>query len=363
MEFILGRHLIKNRLGLTRLRLITTSMEVNTSVFWREFPDHLKLLFLELFRTESHADVTLLSTDEVKFQAHKVVLSGCSPVLKKVIDSRPPGEALVYQTGIESPELESILHLMYVGEGKFYEERRGEFVRAATDLEIEQIGDNDVAWHNFSDHLKTLLEDLFRTGVYSDVTLISEDKTQFRAHKIVLSACSPVLKEIIDSNPEGEHLVYHTGIERPELESMLHSMYIGEEKMNGQRREHFYRVAKELGVNEHFQFRDYKTAGKPYLKRHIQSLHKGIRYQCHQCDYKAAEKYYLRKHMKSIHEGILYPCNQCEYKAMERRSLKRHIEAKHEGVRYPCPDCDYKATEKGNLRRHLHVIHKSLKSL
>ena len=194
------------------------------------------------------------------------------------------------------------------------------------------------------------------------MTLISEDKTQFRAHKIVLSACSPILKEIIDSNPAEEHLVYHTGIERPELESMLHSMYVGEEKLNGQRWEHFFRVAEELGVNEHFQFRDYKTAGKPYLKRHIQSLHKGIRYQCHQCDYKAAEKYYLRKHMKSIHEGILYPCNQCEYKAMERRSLKRHIEAKHEGVRYPCPECDYKATEKGNLRRHLHVVHKCLLS-
>ena len=83
--FILGRHLIKSQLGLTRLRLPTTIMEESASVFCREFPDHLKLLFLELYRTESHADVTLLSTDEVEFQAPKVVLSGCSPVLKKVM--------------------------------------------------------------------------------------------------------------------------------------------------------------------------------------------------------------------------------------------------------------------------------------
>ena len=121
-------------------------MEDVYNVSWKNFPDHLKLLFLELYRTESHADVTLLSTDEVKFQAHKVVLSACSPVLKKVIDSRPPGEALMYQTGIESPELESILHLMYVGGGKFYEDRRGEYVRAATELEIEQISDNDMTY-------------------------------------------------------------------------------------------------------------------------------------------------------------------------------------------------------------------------
>ena len=231
-------------------------MEDVYNVSWKNFPNHLKLLFLELYRTESHADVTLLSTDEVKFQAHKVVLSACSPVLKKVIDSRPPGEALMYQTGFESPELESILHLMYVGEGKFYEERRGEFVRAATELEIEKISDNDVTWHNFSDHLKTLLQELFRTGVYSDVTLISEDKTEFRAHKVVLSACSPIFKEIIYSNPAEEHLLHHTGIERPELESILHSMYVGDGKFEGQGREHFYRVAKELGVtavSEHFE--------------------------------------------------------------------------------------------------------------
>ena len=52
----------------------------------------------------------------------------------------------MYQTGIESPELESILHLMYVGGGKFYEDRRGEYVRAATELEIEQISDNDMTY-------------------------------------------------------------------------------------------------------------------------------------------------------------------------------------------------------------------------
>ena len=32
--------------------------------------------------------------------------------------------------------------------------------------------------------------------------------------------------------------------------------------------------------------------------------------------------------------------------------LKKHIESIHEGVRYPCDQCDYRATEKGNLKRH-----------
>ena len=44
-------------------------------------------------------------------------------------------------------------------------------------------------WQTFSDHLKLMFKDIYREGRYTDVTLVSDDKTQFKAHKIVLSAC------------------------------------------------------------------------------------------------------------------------------------------------------------------------------
>ena len=56
-------------------------------------------------------------------------------------------------------------------------------------------------WHTFSDHLQLMFKDLYEGGKNSDVTLVSDDQTQFKAHKIVLSACSPVFKKIIDNNP------------------------------------------------------------------------------------------------------------------------------------------------------------------
>ena len=86
----------------------------------KNFPDHLKVLFLELYRTESHADVTLLSTDEVKFKAHKVVLSSCCPVLKKL-------------------ESRLLLHLMYVGEDKLNGQRREHFYRVAKELGVTAV--------------------------------------------------------------------------------------------------------------------------------------------------------------------------------------------------------------------------------
>ena len=44
-------------------------------------------------------------------------------------------------------------------------------------------------WQTFPDHLKLMIKDLYQEGRYADVTLVSDDQTQFKAHKIVLSAC------------------------------------------------------------------------------------------------------------------------------------------------------------------------------
>ena len=68
-------------------------------------------------------------------------------------------------------------------------------------------------WQTFSEHLQLMLNDLHQDQLYSDVTLVSDDKTQFKAHKIVLSACSPVFKKIIDNNPSQHPLIYLRGIQ------------------------------------------------------------------------------------------------------------------------------------------------------
>ena len=59
----------------------------------------------------------------------------------------------------------------------------------------------NLKWFTFSNHLQSMFKDLYEEGKHCDVTLISDDQTQFKAHKIVLSACSPVFKMIIDNNP------------------------------------------------------------------------------------------------------------------------------------------------------------------
>ena len=83
-------------------------------------------------------------------------------------------------------------------------------------------------WQTFSEHLQLMFKDLYQEGRYTDVTLVSDDQTQFKAHKIVLRACSPVFKKIIDNNPSQHPLIYLRGIQSYEVDSILQYMYLGE---------------------------------------------------------------------------------------------------------------------------------------
>ena len=47
-------------------------------------------------------------------------------------------------------------------------------------------------WQTFSDHLQLMFKDLYEEKNQSDVTLVCDDQTQFKAHKIV--DCSQCLQ-------------------------------------------------------------------------------------------------------------------------------------------------------------------------
>merc|ERR1719318_2455492 len=72
----------------------------------------------------------------------------------------------------------------------------------------------------------------FNENTFSDVTLVSDDQIQFHAHKFVLSACSPVLKDLLVSNIHPHPLLYLRGVSHKQLKSLIKLMYFGEASLN-----------------------------------------------------------------------------------------------------------------------------------
>ena len=83
-------------------------------------------------------------------------------------------------------------------------------------------------WHTFNDHLKEMMKHLMQSNESTDVTLVCEDRTKFKAHKFVLNSCSPLFQSIINDLPQKDPVIYLRGVLAPEMKSILQFMYLGQ---------------------------------------------------------------------------------------------------------------------------------------
>ena len=122
-------------------------------------------------------------------------------------------------------------------------------------MSLEQFNLN---WHTYSEHLREMMENLMNSHKSADVTLVCNDKTKFKAHKFVLSACSPVFQSIIDDLPNKEDsFIYLRGVESQEMKSILQFMYLGQATFYHDRMDEFFKVTKNLEIKELSKTVDY----------------------------------------------------------------------------------------------------------
>ena len=242
-------------------------------------------------------------------------------------------------------------------------------------------------WHTYSDHLKELMENLMNSNKTADVTLVCDDKTKFKAHKFVLSACSPLFQSIIDELPHKEDsVIYLRGVQPQEMKSILQFMYLGQATFYQDRMNEFLNVAKSLEIkeiskdvecdnvdsirgkenDEHNQVdkenekNDISFNSDSYVVEEIDQTNTKVtgfkdeagKYQCSKCENQYSNHQSLWSHKKSVHEGIRYPCNKCNQSFTQKPKLRIHIESVHEEAKFPCDLCDRVFTQRKNLYRH-----------
>ena len=105
-------------------------------------------------------------------------------------------------------------------------------------------------WKTHEAHIKKSFQNLLYEHIFSDVTLVCDDQTQLQAHKIVLSACSPVLRKILLNNPHQHPLIYLRGVKQQEMQAILQFMYLGEANIFQGRINQFMIIAKEFELKE-----------------------------------------------------------------------------------------------------------------
>ena len=105
---------------------------------WNDFESNISSAFRELREEKDFFDVTL-ACDDSQIQAHKVILSACSPFFRNVLRRNPHQHPLLYLKGVKYNELLAVLNFMYLGEVNVAQEELNSFLAVAEDLRVKGL--------------------------------------------------------------------------------------------------------------------------------------------------------------------------------------------------------------------------------
>jgi len=109
---------------------------------WNDFETNISAAFRELRDDKDFFDVTL-ACDDSQLQAHKVILSACSPFFRNILRKNPHQHPLLYLKGVKFKELVSVLNFMYMGEVNVAQDELNSFLSVAEELNVKGLTQNN----------------------------------------------------------------------------------------------------------------------------------------------------------------------------------------------------------------------------
>ena len=117
---------------------MTRGLDEKFCLRWNDFENNICTAFKDLKEEKDFFDVTLACEDN-QLQAHKVILSACSPFFRSVLKKNPHQHPLLYLKGVKYEELQSVLNFMYHGEVNIAQEDLNSFLSVAEDLKVKGL--------------------------------------------------------------------------------------------------------------------------------------------------------------------------------------------------------------------------------
>ena len=103
-------------------------------------------------------------------------------------------------------------------------------------------------WNDSQANWTQALTELRNDNESADVTLISDDKVKFIAHKILLTSCSNLFKYILKGTTHAHPLLYLSGVSSVNLSFILDYIYYGEVRLFQEQLDCFLETAQKLEI-------------------------------------------------------------------------------------------------------------------
>ena len=100
-------------------------------------------------------------------------------------------------------------------------------------------------WNDFQNLVQASFGDLRTDNDFTDVTLTCENQS-IKAHKVVLSSCSPFFKKLLKTHSHPQPLIYMRGMKASSLTAIINFLYLGEANVFQDDLDDFLALAEEL---------------------------------------------------------------------------------------------------------------------
>ena len=251
-------------------------------------------------------------------------------------------------------------------------------------------------WDDYNSNWNKSLSKLRENSAFADVTLITEDKVKFSAHRILLSSCSNVFDFILKDSNQANPLIYLSGVHSTNLGFILDYIYKGEIYLYQEQLDSFLESAKKLEIedllgidnqekkeglscrqddNEDVNIEQVKEEQNLHgnegrrLTNTDNSDHPKKRRQSARVHHDNVTKFDVgsmtpeeievkRKELYQKDDGV-WRCLACDYITSHNSGhIKRHIETHLDGLSYTCNLCNKEFRSKHSLDDHKRKYHK-----
>jgi len=233
-------------------------------------------------------------------------------------------------------------------------------------------------WNDFQSNVSKSFSRLRNEDDYFDVTLVSDDRHQLSAHKLVLSSCSDYFKTILKQNKHSHPLLCLEGISSSELYNVLDYIYNGEVQICQEDLERFLEIASRFqlegliggednsqdeikeedfnNTNDQSEQGIFKVSSSKFVehKSSVKSanLDKNV-ISFNASDLTSTED--IDRQIKEMIEkvgGKQYLCKPCGKISTQKSNANEHAETHMEGLSFACQMCDKIFRKRNTLRLH-----------
>uniref|UniRef100_A0A6P7F747 Protein abrupt-like isoform X2 n=1 Tax=Diabrotica virgifera virgifera TaxID=50390 RepID=A0A6P7F747_DIAVI len=318
------------------------------SLRWNNFHSNMTSGFHDLLESAEMVDVTL-AVDGHFLQAHKIVLSICSPYFKQMFKANPCKHPIVILKDVRHENMKDILEFMYMGEVSVLRENLTQFLRTAELLQVKGLtGDDPGEDGSSSKDNKAECDNDEENEIYNELIETDVELPSYSHSSPTPMVPSPAMtkrtKNLSNAGVSGKRSKIEnqqSPIKSSDFEPVQPKCELNTSQLQptNDNSNILNAVKPELDdIKEPINLKTWDnhlntSSGSDYLNSSAEQgkqLNK-INYQCGQCMKKFSRRDHLRTHEKNIHGEFAGPfkCVICSQMYKNAESLRKHIAKFH----------------------------------